>query len=57
MSEPRTDWTRDEIVALFDLPLTDVAAPGQDAVTLPLKEGSLRFAVVGDTGAGKTNLS
>ena len=31
-------------------PLTDVAAPGQDAVTLPLKEGSLRFAVVGDTG-------
>jgi Calcineurin-like phosphoesterase len=31
-------------------PLSDVAAPGQDAVTLPLKEGSLRFAVIGDTG-------
>jgi hypothetical protein len=31
-------------------PLADVAAPGQDAVTLPLKEGSLRFAVIGDTG-------
>jgi hypothetical protein len=31
-------------------PLTDVAAPGQDAVTLPLKDGSLRFAVIGDTG-------
>ena len=31
-------------------PLADVAAPGQDAVTLPLKDGSLRFAVIGDTG-------
>jgi hypothetical protein len=31
-------------------PLTDVAAPGQDAVKLPLKEGSVRFAVVGDSG-------
>jgi hypothetical protein len=31
-------------------PLADIAAPGQAAVTLPLKEGSLRFAVVGDTG-------
>jgi hypothetical protein len=31
-------------------PLVDVAAPGQDAVKLPLKEGSVRFAVVGDTG-------
>ena len=31
-------------------PLADVAAPGQDAVKLPLKEGSVRFAVVGDTG-------
>jgi hypothetical protein len=31
-------------------PLADVAAIGQDAVKLPLKEGSVRFAVVGDTG-------
>ena len=31
-------------------PLSDVAPPGRDAVTLPLKEGSLRFAVIGDTG-------
>ena len=31
-------------------PLADVAAPGQDAVKLPLKQGSVRFAVVGDTG-------
>ena len=31
-------------------PLADVAAPGQDAVKLPLKDGSLRFAVIGDTG-------
>jgi 3',5'-cyclic AMP phosphodiesterase CpdA len=31
-------------------PLADVAAPGRGAVTLPLKEGSLRFAVIGDTG-------
>ena len=31
-------------------PLSDVAAPGQDAVRLPLKEGSLRFAVIGDSG-------
>jgi calcineurin-like phosphoesterase family protein len=30
--------------------LSDVAAPAKDAVTLPLKEGSLRFAVIGDTG-------
>ena len=31
-------------------PLSDVRAPGQDAVTLPLKKDSVRFAVVGDTG-------
>ena len=31
-------------------PLVDVKAPGQDALKLPLKEGSVRFAVVGDTG-------
>ena len=31
-------------------PVSEVAAPGRDAVTLPLKDGSLRFAVVGDTG-------
>jgi hypothetical protein len=31
-------------------PVTEAPAPGRDAVTLPLKDGSLRFAVVGDTG-------
>ncbi|MGE0179574.1 MAG: biotin synthase BioB [Sphingomonas sp.] len=29
MSEPRTDWTRDEIAALFDLPLTDLLFEAQ----------------------------
>jgi hypothetical protein len=31
-------------------PLSEVAAPGADAVTLPLKSGSLRFGVIGDAG-------
>lgn len=31
-------------------PVTDVATVPRDAVKLPLKDGSLRFAVIGDTG-------